>query len=113
MDGRLCRSLSRDIMMPRWSMTRRGILMWRLCAGLAMATVLGACARSNDEAAFTERVAARFRAAIPGAKVSVTAPRALELRFADGTTSKQRLDNLWLAQRQLVLCTDDNYSCAT
>jgi hypothetical protein len=57
-------------------MARRGVLRWRFFAGSAMAAVLGACARPTEEAAFTERVAARFRAAIPGAKVTVNAPRA-------------------------------------
>ena len=62
--------------------------------------VLGGCAGPAGDAAFTERVAARFRAAIPNAKVTVTAPRTLEVRFADGTVTKQRLDNLWLQCNQ-------------
>jgi hypothetical protein len=68
------------------------------------AVLFGACARA-DEAAFTERVAAAMREASPDATVTVTAPRTLEIRFADGTSSTQSLDNLWLQ------CTNHPETC--
>jgi hypothetical protein len=81
-------------------MTRGRVLRWWPFVGLTMAAVLGGCARPAGEAEFTEKVAAGVRAAIPDAKVTVIAPRTLEVRFADGTLTKQRLDNLWLQCNQ-------------
>jgi hypothetical protein len=81
--------------MPRGEVLRQFVVVAMLAAA-----VLAGCAKSADEAAFTERVAARFRAAIPKARVTVTGPQALEIRLADGTVTKQRLDNLWLQCNQ-------------
>ena len=60
-----------------------------------LAALLVSCVAQSDEAAFTERVAERARRELgEKATVRVTAPRTLEVRYADGTSMSANLDNL-------------------
>lgn len=77
-------------------MSIRNLGRWLGPGALIVASALGACTRSATEDTFTAGVAARMRAALPGATVTITEPRVLEIRYADGSKATQRLDNLWL-----------------